>query len=83
MTLTRAEVEGLVVRIQGEFLSTPALRLSPGQAAKHFDINAGICESVMSALADARVLAVTTGGGYERFFPRTGAPARGARFQAA
>ena len=28
MTPNRAEVEGLVVRIQGEFLNTPARRLT-------------------------------------------------------
>ena len=38
MTPTRAEVEGLVVRIQGEFLNTPALRLTLGQVARRVGV---------------------------------------------
>jgi hypothetical protein len=73
MAPTRAQVEGLVVQIQGEFLNTPALRLTLGQVARRVGISADMCEAVLHALVDARVLAVTPSGAYERFFPR---PAR-------
>ena len=70
MIPTRSEIESLVVRIQNDFLDTPALQLSVGQVARRAGIGASTCEAVLQALVDARVLAVTPGGAYERFFPR-------------
>jgi hypothetical protein len=71
MTPTRANVEALVVRIQDEFLAAPAVRLTLGQVAQRVENDAVACEAVLHALVDARVLAVTPGGSFQRFFPRT------------
>jgi hypothetical protein len=70
MTLTQANVEGLVVKIQDEFLNAPALRLTLGQVADRVEVGASTCEAVLHALVDSRVLAITSAGAYERFFPR-------------
>jgi hypothetical protein len=69
MTPTRANVEALVVRIQDEFLGAPALKLTLGQVANRVETDAPACEAVLHALVDARVLALTPAGSYERFFP--------------
>lgn len=69
MTPTRCQIEGLVLRIQGEFLDTPALRLSIPHAAQHFGLDGVVCDAVLGALADARVLTIAPDGAYERFYP--------------
>jgi hypothetical protein len=71
MTPTRANVEALVVRIQDEFLASPAQQLTLGQVANRVENDAAACEAVLHALVDARVLAVTPAGAYQRFFPRS------------
>jgi hypothetical protein len=81
MTLTRAQIEDLVVRIQADFLNVPGLRLSLGQATVRFGITSRVCEAVLQALVEARVLTRSTAGGYERFLPL--AHGRGVRFEAA
>ena len=83
MTPTRANVEELVVKIQGEFLNAPALRLTLGQVAQRVGAAANACEAVLHALVDSRVLAVTSAGAYERFFPRPADRLRAAQFRAA
>ena len=83
MTPTRSEIEGLVLRIQSEFLNTPALRLSLGQVARRVGISASTCEAVLHALVEARVLTVTPAGAFERFFPRPVARTRGSHSRAA
>jgi len=83
MTLTRANVEGLVVRVQGEFLNAPALQLTLGQVAQRLGVAANACEAVLHALVDSRVLAVTSSGAYERFFPRPADRARATQSRAA
>jgi hypothetical protein len=83
MTLTQANVEGLVVRIQGEFLNTPALRLTLGQVAQRVAIGASTCEAVLDTLVDSRVLTLTSAGAYERFFPRPADRTRSAQSRAA
>jgi len=83
MTPTRSEVEGLVVRIQSAFLDTPAVRMTPGQAAKRFGVGVGACEAVLDTLREARVVAVMPSGAYERFFPHAGSPAHASKSRAA
>lgn len=72
MTPTRRQLEGLVMQIQGEFLETPALRLTVPEAAQRFGVDRTVCDAVMGLLADARVLARSTEGVFRRFFPRAG-----------
>jgi hypothetical protein len=83
MTPTQANVEGLVVKIQGAFLDTPALRLTLGQVAQRVEVGAISCEAVLQALVESRVLAVTPTGAYERFFPRPADRPRNSQSRAA
>ena len=82
MTPTRAEVEGLVVRIQGEFLNTPALRLTLGQVARRVGVSASTCEAVLQALVEAGVLSISAES-YQRLFPHPSARTRGPHSRAA
>ena len=81
MTPTRADIEGLVMRIQEEFLRRPTVRLTLHQIAYRLDASLVLCKAVLRVLVDAKVLAQTPGGVYERFFPL--ATARAARASAA
>ena len=75
MAPTRFEIESLVVRIQQVFLSGRAVRLTLNQIARRVDASISLCKAVLRILVDARVLAETPGGAYERFFPHaTSAP---------
>ncbi len=82
MTPTRAEVEGLVVRIQGEFLNTPALRLTLGQVARRVGVSASTCEAILQALVEAGVLSISAES-YERLVPRPSVRTRGPHSRAA
>jgi hypothetical protein len=77
MAPTRSEIEALVVRIQEEFLQARAVRLTLEQIVKRLNASAGLCKAVLRVLVDARVLAETPGGVYERFFPHAGRTSRG------
>jgi hypothetical protein len=80
MTPTRFEIEALVLRIQDEFLRTPAVRLTLNQIARQLKASISLCKAVLRVLIDARVLAETPGGAYQRFYPYT---ARASRVSAA
>ena len=69
MTPTRYEIEALVMQIQEEFLRRPAVRMTLEQIARRLHASMGLCKAVLRVLVDARVLAETPGGVYERFFP--------------
>jgi len=71
MTPKRSQIEMLVVRIQQVFLSGRAVRLTLNQIARRVDASARLCQAVVRLLVDARVLAETPGGAYERFFPQS------------
>jgi hypothetical protein len=58
------------MRIQGEFLETPELQLTIPQAGRRFGLDDAVCEPILRLLANARVLTITPGGGFKRFFPR-------------
>ena len=75
MAPTRSEIEALVVQIQEEFLQAPAVRLTLEQIVRRLNASAGLCKAVLRVLVDARVLAETPGGFYQRFFPH-GTPSR-------
>jgi hypothetical protein len=78
MTPTRSQIETLVVRIQQVFLSGHAVRLTLNQIARRVDASAKVCQAVLRLLVDARVLAETRGGTYERFFPQAARASRSA-----
>ena len=78
MATTRSEIESLVIRIQQVFLSGRAVRLTLNQIARRADASIGLCKAVLRVLVDARVLAETPGGMYERFFPHAARASRSA-----
>lgn len=69
MAPTRCEIEVLVVRIQEEFLQAPAVRLTLAQIALRVDASLVLCKAILRVLVDARVIAETPGGVYQRFVP--------------
>jgi|KBSSwiStaDraftv2_1062776.scaffolds.fasta_scaffold1586281_1 hypothetical protein len=75
MTPTRFEIEALVMRIQAEFLTGHAVRLTLKQIARRLGISAAHCQAGLNVLLDARVV-VEIGGVYERLFPRFAGAAR-------
>jgi hypothetical protein len=58
------------MQIQGVFLDTPHLRLTPSQAEVRFGLDRRTCGAILEALADANVLEKKNDGAYARFFPR-------------
>ncbi|HEV8394575.1 MAG TPA: winged helix-turn-helix domain-containing protein [Vicinamibacterales bacterium] len=72
MTPTRFEIEALVMRIQAEFLTGHAVRLTLNQIARRLGISATRCRAGLNVLLDAHVV-VEAGGVYERFFPQSAA----------
>jgi hypothetical protein len=75
MTSTRFEIEALVMRIQAEFLTGHAVRLTLRQIARRLGISATQCQVGLNVLLDAHVV-VEASGAYERFFPRYAGAAR-------
>src|SRR5690349_10254453 len=49
-------IEDLLMRIEGEFLDVPELRLTVSQAQRHFGVDQITCEAILDALVDAGVL---------------------------
>ena len=49
-------LDDVLVRVQGEFLEMPGLRVTRAQAQRLWALDAVICEAVLSALVDARFL---------------------------
>ena len=56
MTLTRTQIEALVMRVQNDFLATPALKLPLREASQRFGLDIGRCKEILDALVVARVL---------------------------
>ena len=69
MTLTRGQIESLVMRIQTAFLEWPMLSLTLPAAQRWFGADEVACAGVLGALVDAQVL-IERGGAYRRYFPR-------------
>jgi hypothetical protein len=67
--MNAAQIGELVLRIQGDFLDDPRLRLTAADAERRYGVTAPACEAVLTALADATVLARTTEDRFVRFFP--------------
>jgi hypothetical protein len=73
--LSRAQIAVLVMRVQNDFLDTPVLSLTAQEAHRRFGVDAEICDAVLGALVDSRVLARTPEGAYVRYFPHARLPA--------
>ena len=52
----------MVLRIRGEFLEMPGLRLTCRQAQRLWNLDAVVCESLLAALVDVRFLIETPEG---------------------
>lgn len=68
--MNAAQIGELVLRIQGDFLDDPRLRLTVTDAERRYGATATACEAVLTVLADATVLSRTPEDRFVRFFPR-------------
>lgn len=50
------EVDDVLLRVRGEYLEMPGLRLTPAQAQRLWGLDAIAAQSVIEALVDARFL---------------------------
>ena len=50
------EVDDVLLRVRGEYLEMPGLRLTPAQAQRLWGLDAMAAQSVIQALVDARFL---------------------------
>ena len=57
------------MRIEGEFLQSPGLRLTIPEAERRFGADELTCEAILDALVDAAVLFKTRDRVYGRLFP--------------
>ncbi len=57
------------MRIEGEFLDTPGLRLTVAEAQRRFGADEITCEAVLDALVDSAVLFKARDRVYGRLFP--------------
>ena len=69
MTNRRRLIEDLVMRIEGEFVEHPELKLTVPQAQRRFGVDEITCEAVLDALVEATVLFKTRDRVYGRYFP--------------
>ena len=66
--LTCGWIRDMTMRVQTAFLDTPALTLTPSEAARRFGIDPQAAAAILSALADAGVLHQIDGA-YMRYYP--------------
>jgi len=69
MNSRRRRIEDLVMRIEGEFVEYPELKLTVAEAQRRFGVDEITCEAVLDALVDATVLFKTRDRVYGRYFP--------------
>jgi hypothetical protein len=56
----------LVLRVRGEFIEMPGMKLTSQQAQRLWGLERGICERVLSNLVSEGFLEITGDGGYKR-----------------
>ena len=59
-------IDEVLLRVQGEFLEMPGLRLTEQQARRLWGLDAASCSVLLSALVDARFLFRTRDGAFMR-----------------
>ena len=69
MILARAHIEALLMRVQNDFLATPALELTLREASQRFGLDIESCKAILDALVSAHVLTMTSDGAYARLVP--------------
>ena len=61
------EPDNVLLRVRGEYLEMPGLRLTPAQAQRLWGLDAPAAQSVIDALVDARFLQRRPDGTFVRF----------------
>ena len=61
---TRAISEALCLRIQGEFLEMPGLRLTSSQACRLWGLDRDLCGQLLAQLVDVKFLTCTRDGSF-------------------
>jgi hypothetical protein len=59
-------LDEVLMRVQGEFLEMPGLRVTRAQAQRLWALDAVVCEAVLSALVDARFLVESRNASFMR-----------------
>jgi len=59
-------LDALLMRVQGEFLEMPGLRVTRAQAQRLWALDAALCEAVLLALVDARFLVESRNASFMR-----------------
>jgi len=59
-------IDDVLLRIQGEFVEMPGLRLTAAQARRLWGLERDVCDALLGALVDARFLAQTRDGAFIR-----------------
>lgn len=58
---------GLLLRIRGEFLEMPGLRLTLRQAMRLWNLDAATCEAALRYLVEHRFLSLTAQGAFRKW----------------
>ncbi len=66
MNTERSALDDLLRRVQAEFLEMPGLRLTRAQARRLWALDAAVCEAVLSALVEARLLVESRNASFMR-----------------
>ena len=66
MALHWCEADGVLLRVRGEYLEMPGLRLTPAQAQRLWGLDALAAQSVIQSLVDAGFLRRTPDGTFVR-----------------
>jgi len=59
-------IDGVLQRIQGEFVEMPGLRLTAPQAQRLWGLEREVCNALLGALVDAKFLLQTRDGAFIR-----------------
>jgi hypothetical protein len=59
-------LDEVLMRVQGEFLEMPGLRVTRAQAQRLWALDAVVCEAVLAALVDARFLVESRNASFMR-----------------
>ncbi len=81
--MTTLPAEEKLLRIQGEYLEMPGLRLTPAQAQRLWGLDGAECEFLMSALVNAKFLTRTRDGSYVRLDWNSVSPSRKPAYRSA
>jgi hypothetical protein len=68
--MTAREIGSIVLRVQEEFLDTPALQVTLPDAERRFGLDPVACHAVLGTLVDSQVLTRTRDGVYLRYYAR-------------